>query len=50
MESTKLLMIKLKLNRNNADNIVINSMCWRDQFNSVINLRDSFFNINFDEE
>lgn len=50
MQCTRLLMINLKLNLTDADNIVVNSKAWEDQFNEVKKLRESFFNIDFEEE
>jgi len=50
IQCTRLLMSNLKLTIGDADKIVINSKAWKSHLDSVNNLRESFFNINFDEE
>ena len=50
MQCTRLLMYNLKLTIGDADKIVINSKAWKSHLDSVNNLRESFFNTNFDEE
>lgn len=49
LQCTRLLMINLKLNLTDADNIVINLKAWKEEFNAVKELRESFFNIDFEE-
>lgn len=50
MQCTRLLMVCLGLGLAEADKIVVNSKTWNDQLNSVNELRESFFNIDFNEE
>lgn len=44
MESTKVLMLKLKISLNDADKFIINSKAWKYKFQDNINLRENFFN------
>lgn len=50
MQCTRLLMLNLKLSIAEADRVVINSEPWEDYLNSVEEVRESYFNINFEEE
>lgn len=45
MECTKELITNLKLPLKDADNLVVNSIAWRDNFDEVKKLRESFFDM-----
>ena len=44
MESTKVLMLKLKISLIEADKFILNSKTWKNKFQDNINLRKNFFN------
>jgi len=50
MQCTQILKSYLKLPLTEVDKVVVNSKAWESNYDTVNDLRDSIFNIDFKEE